>query len=107
MLNVPLFIEGMLGMGDNIYQRAFVKQLPAGTYIRTAWPELYEDLPVLPVRSFTTLRTQRKTSTGRRPLFTCRQICARQNGFSTVRIICGAVQYLTRCASSLAPSRQN
>ena len=60
MLNVPLFIEGMLGLGDNIYQRAFVKQLPAGTYIRTAWPELYEDLPVLPVRSFTTLRTQRK-----------------------------------------------
>ena len=48
-----------------------------------------------------------KTSTGRRPLFTCRQICARQNEFFTVRIIYGAVQYLTRCASSLAPSRQN
>ncbi|EMN1548056.1 hypothetical protein R2O78_003093 [Enterobacter kobei] len=60
MLNVPLFIDGMLGMGDNIYQRAFVKQLPAGSYIKTAWPELYEDLSVLPVRSFTTLRTQRK-----------------------------------------------
>lgn len=60
MLNVPLFIDGMLGMGDSIYQRAFVKQLPAGSYIKTAWPELYEDLPVLPVRSFTTLRTQRK-----------------------------------------------
>lgn len=60
MLNVPLFIDGMLGMGDSIYQHAFVKQLPAGSYIKTAWPELYEDLPVLPVRSFTTLRTQRK-----------------------------------------------
>ena len=60
MLNVPLFIDGMLGMGDNIYQRAFVRQLPAGTFIKTPWPELYEDLPVLPVRSNTTLRTQRK-----------------------------------------------
>lgn len=47
-------------MGDSIYQRAFVKKLPAGTYIKTAWPEVYEDLPVLPVRSETKLRTQRK-----------------------------------------------
>lgn len=60
MLNAPLFIDGMLGMGDTIYQRAFVKQLPPGTYIKTAWPELYEDLAVRPVRSDTTLRTQRK-----------------------------------------------
>src|SRR5690606_19795924 len=50
----------MLGMGDSIYQRAFVKKLPPGSYIKTAWPEIYEDLPVLPVRSFTALRTQRK-----------------------------------------------
>ncbi|MDU3232876.1 MAG: hypothetical protein E7B00_16670, partial [Citrobacter koseri] len=47
-------------MGDNIYQRAFVRQLPAGSFIKTPWPELYEDLPVRPVRSNTTLRTQRK-----------------------------------------------
>ncbi|MDO3421224.1 hypothetical protein QWI30_20685 [Citrobacter freundii] len=46
MLNPPIYIDGMLGMGDTIYQRAFVKQLPAGTFIKTAWPELYEDLPV-------------------------------------------------------------
>lgn len=56
----PIYIDGMLGMGDTIYQRAFVKQLPEGTYIKTAWPELYADLPVKPVRSGTTLRTQRK-----------------------------------------------
>ncbi|WP_447867201.1 hypothetical protein [Rahnella bonaserana] len=60
MLTPPIFIDGMLGMGDTIYQRAFVKQLPAGSYIKTAWPELYEDLQVNPVRSDTTLRTQRK-----------------------------------------------
>ena len=40
MLNVPLFIEGMLGMGDNIYQRAFVKQLPADTYIPVSYTHL-------------------------------------------------------------------
>ncbi len=60
MLNPPIYIDGMLGMGDTIYQRAFVKKLPAGTFIKTAWPELYEDLPVKAVRSDTTLRTQRK-----------------------------------------------
>lgn len=60
MLNPPIYIDGMLGMGDTIYQRAFVKQLPAGTFIKTAWPELYEDLSVKAVRSDTTLRTQRK-----------------------------------------------
>ncbi|MGC6029015.1 hypothetical protein [Enterobacter kobei] len=60
MLNPPIYIDGMLGMGDTIYQRAFVKQLPAGTFIKTAWPELYEDLPVKAVRSDTALRTQRK-----------------------------------------------
>ncbi|WP_439291740.1 MULTISPECIES: hypothetical protein [Rahnella] len=60
MLNPPIFIEGMLGMGDTIYQRAFLKNLPAGTYVKTSWPELYEDLPIKPVRSDTTLRTQRK-----------------------------------------------
>lgn len=56
----PIFIDGMQGLGDSIYQRAFVKRLPAGTYIQTAWPEIYEDLPVKPVRSDTTLRTQQK-----------------------------------------------
>ena len=60
MLNPPIYIDGMLGMGDTIYQRAFVKQLPAGTFIKTAWPEFYEDLPVKAVRSDTALRTQRK-----------------------------------------------
>lgn len=60
MKQKPLFIDGMQGLGDSIYQRAFVKRLPAGTYIKTAWPEIYEDLPVKPVRSDTTLRTQQK-----------------------------------------------
>lgn len=59
----PIFIDGMQGLGDSIYQRAFVKRLPAGSYIQTAWPEIYEDLQVKPVRSKTTLRTQQKNET--------------------------------------------
>lgn len=68
-MNKPLFIDGMLGLGDSIFQRAFIKKLPPGTYVRTSWPELYEDLPVFPVRSGTTLRTQRKNEENTRRHF--------------------------------------
>jgi hypothetical protein len=56
----PAVVHGMRGLGDNIYQRAFVKALaPRGVYIRTPWPELYEDIPgVRFLRDATTLRTQ-------------------------------------------------
>lgn len=52
-------IRGMYGLGDSIYQRAFVRQFP-GAFLRTPWPELYSDLDVQFVRSDTRLRTQRK-----------------------------------------------
>ncbi|OSK27556.1 hypothetical protein EAMG_05373 [Escherichia coli M056] len=52
-------IRGMYGLGDSVYQRAFVRQFP-GAYLRTPWPELYSDLDVRFVRSGTSLRTQRK-----------------------------------------------
>lgn len=52
-------IHGMYGLGDSVYQRAFVRQIP-GAWIRTPWPELYADLDVKFIRSRTTLRTQRK-----------------------------------------------
>lgn len=56
-----MIIHGMKGLGDNIYQRAFVKTLPPGAWLETPWPELYEDLPGLNlVRPETKLRTQRK-----------------------------------------------
>lgn len=58
----PLLIQGMKGLGDNIYQRPFVRAAARRhreVYLVTPWPELYEDLAnVRPVRSFTTLRTQ-------------------------------------------------
>lgn len=51
----------MRGLGDNIYQRAFLSQMPGPLYLETPWPELYVDMPhVLPVRPYTTLRTQLK-----------------------------------------------
>jgi hypothetical protein len=58
-----VFVRGMKGLGDNIYQRAFVRQacLRETVFLETPWPELYADLrDVKPVRAHTTLRTQAK-----------------------------------------------
>ena len=53
--------HGLKGLGDNIYQRAFVKALPKPFYLQTPWPELYEDIDgVYCTRPRTTLRTQSK-----------------------------------------------
>lgn len=57
----PVVVEGMFGLGDSIYQRAFLKNMP-GAYIVTPWPELYADLDVKPVRPQTRLRTQAKNA---------------------------------------------
>lgn len=54
-----MFIRGMLGLGDGIYQRAFIKNFP-GAHLETPWPELYADLNVKCVRPTTQLRTQAK-----------------------------------------------
>lgn len=60
----PLFIHGMLGMGDNIYQRPFVRAAchRRDVWLVTPWPELYADLPVRPVQPSTKLRTQAKNA---------------------------------------------
>ncbi|QDX29571.1 glycosyltransferase family protein [Dickeya poaceiphila] len=58
-----LYIDGMQGIGDNIFQRAFIKRLcqTREIYLKTSIPEFYSDLPnVNFIRSDTTLRTQRK-----------------------------------------------
>ena len=57
--------RGMQGLGDNVYQRAFVKSLVKSTpvILETPWPEIYEDLPNLRlVRPNTRLRTQAKNA---------------------------------------------
>ena len=63
-----LFVQGMLGLGDNIMQRPFVRAAAARearVYLATPWPQLYQDLPnVFPVRTSTRLRTQAKSERG-------------------------------------------
>lgn len=54
-----MLIHGMRGLGDNIYQRAFIRQL-GEVWLDTPWPELYRDLPVHCVTPNTGLRTQAK-----------------------------------------------
>jgi hypothetical protein len=62
-----LLIDGMHGLGDNIYQRAFIREIKDTVYLRTCWPQLYCDLSnVLPVKQNTRLRTQ-KTNIDRQP----------------------------------------
>lgn len=58
----PITIQGMKGLGDNIYQRPFIRHLSQShdLYLVTPWPELYQDLPVKPVYQDTPLRTQKK-----------------------------------------------
>lgn len=59
-----MIIESMLGLGDNIYQRAFIKPLEETVYINTPWPEIYQDLEnVRFMPRVTTLRTQAKNLT--------------------------------------------
>lgn len=56
-----MIIHGMRGLGDNLYQRAFIKQLPKPVYLDTPWPEIYSGIDgVHFVRPQTTLRTQAK-----------------------------------------------
>lgn len=56
-----MLIRGMKGLGDNIYQRAFLKGLKYPVWLETPWPELYSDLPLVKVvRPDTRLRTQAK-----------------------------------------------
>ena len=56
-------IDGMRGLGDNIYIRAFIKTLSQQheIHIATPWPELFQDIPNIKFqRPHTTLRTQLK-----------------------------------------------
>jgi hypothetical protein len=56
-----MIIHSMKGLGDNVYQRAFLKNMPGPIYLDTPWPELVSDLPhVHCVRPQTNLRTQAK-----------------------------------------------
>ena len=59
-----LLLEGMHGLGDNIYQRAVLREYVArngAVYLSTPWPQLYADFAdVRCVPTASRLRTQRK-----------------------------------------------
>jgi hypothetical protein len=56
-----MIIKGMFGLGDNVYQRAFVKNLPKPVYLETSWPQFYQDIDGVEfIRPDVRLRTQLK-----------------------------------------------
>ena len=62
-----MLFDGMHGLGDNIYQRAFVREIKSRVYLCTSWPQLYKDLSnVYTVKPITRLRTQRKNIISRK-----------------------------------------
>jgi hypothetical protein len=59
----PLVLHGMSGMGDNLHQRAVVRELMRRheVWLKTPWPQIYHDMPQLHLVPITsTLRTQAK-----------------------------------------------
>ena len=55
-----LVVHGMHGMGDNLYQRAVIRQV-GPVFLHTPWPQLYADIPnVTCLKTGTRLRTQAK-----------------------------------------------
>lgn len=57
----PLIVQGMHGLGDNLHQRAVLRELlkrHATVWLETPWPAIYHDLPVKLAAPATRLRTQ-------------------------------------------------
>jgi len=64
---MTLTVEGMWGLGDNIYQLPIIKELARRekdpVYLRTPWPDLYVGIENLHfIRAYTRLRTQSKNA---------------------------------------------
>lgn len=56
-----MYIKGMHGLGDNIYQRGFIKNIPHEVQLETPWPQVYQGLDhVKFIKPNTKLRTQSK-----------------------------------------------
>ena len=70
----------MQGLGDNIFQRPFIKALAREyiVFLETAWPELYSDLPVKFVNPQTRLRTQAKNAARSKIEWTSRPVGCKQ-----------------------------
>lgn len=66
-----IMIHGMHGMGDNLHQRAIVRELMREheVWLETPWPSLYHDLDVHLVSKGSRLRTQAKNAAREAALF--------------------------------------
>lgn len=94
-------INSMRGLGDNIYQRAFVKALQGPIYIDTPWPELYAGIPDIHfVRPDTKLRTQSK-NIARQPAW---QIRPRHGRNLSIRYDSGGIIRGMRMAFGVNPA---
>lgn len=82
-----LHVDGMHGLGDSIYQRAFIKTLAkkGDITLATPWPQLVRDLHnVIAVPKATRMRTQLKNtqrSTFDRPTHSISMMASRRNGY--------------------------
>jgi hypothetical protein len=58
----PVLVHGLWGLGDNVYQRPFVRAAAKQyeIHLETPWPELYADLDIKFIRGSRKLRTQQK-----------------------------------------------
>lgn len=63
-MRTALLVEGMQGLGDNLHQRAVVRQLSQRheVWLETPWPQVYHDLPVRCIKRHSRLRTQAKNA---------------------------------------------
>lgn len=67
-----LYIEGMHGLGDNLHQRAILKELSKNNqiYLETSWPQVYWDLENINfISKGTNLRTQLKNQSLQESLY--------------------------------------
>jgi len=65
-----IYIKGMHGLGDNIYQRGFIKSIQDEVYLETPWPQVYEGLDKVKfIKPHTKLRTQSKNIQGSKSIW--------------------------------------
>lgn len=72
-----LFVQGMHGMGDNLHQRAIVRELMKQyeVWLETPWPSVYHDMDGLHlVSKGSRLRTQAKNARREAALFTAKSV---------------------------------
>lgn len=88
-----LYIQGMHGLGDNLHQRAIIRQLMQ-TYaitLETSWPSVYHDLDIKFASRRVALRTQQKNSEREAGKFSAMR---HGPGMRSMRIAYGGAQVL-------------